>query len=68
MSDAAPPVHLYRPDGMTFPERILCRDVSDGLTTHVTEFGPQVTCPKCRAIMRGVDEVNDHKAGRHDDD
>lgn len=49
---AAQAVHFYTPSGMTFAERILCRTPDRGMNTHVTEYGTQVTCPACVAILR----------------
>ena len=45
-------VHLYVETAATPKERILCGDLSAGyVETKVTEFGPEVTCPDCRALM-----------------
>lgn len=54
--DTRPRVHLYMVDPLLWPERVLCRAKD---ATHVTEYGPQVTCPACRAIMRGLEPEDD---------
>jgi hypothetical protein len=54
-----PPVHFYVESGRTFPERILCGTPDRGMNTHVTEYGTQVTCPTCKAILRAADEGRD---------
>ena len=48
---ARPPVHFYVPTGMTFAERLLCGQPDGGINTHVTEYGNQVTCKVCEALL-----------------
>lgn len=46
------PVHFYVPTGETFAQKILCGNPEHGINTHVTEYGTQVTCAGCVAILR----------------
>jgi hypothetical protein len=50
------PVHFYVEVGQTFADRVLCHDPGQGLNTHVTEYGNQVTCEACRALLKGTSE------------
>ncbi len=36
---------------MTFAERLLCGQPDGGINTHVTEYGNQVTCKVCEALL-----------------
>lgn len=50
---SGPPIHFYVEKGETFAERLLCRNPDRGINTHVTEYGNQVTCPACKALLEG---------------
>lgn len=54
MSDP-PPVHLYVPPSRLRSSLILCGKGKEENPIHATEFGPQVTCPSCRALMHGLE-------------
>lgn len=58
MTDQPRPIHLVMHDVRVFPEHVLCRRPGEH-PVHVTEYGPQVTCRACRAIMRGLEPTDD---------
>lgn len=63
MAAPTPLVHFYVQSSRTFVGSILCCSPTAGIT-HATEYGNQVTCQACAAILRArarqYDEEHDN--------